>query len=217
MYKLSFILIFLIVSLSFAQVEDSLRINDNESKTAILFELNNLNLNTFKGGIGLKCWGAGQTAYIGKINFSVNKDKKEKSNRLMGEENSEILVGADFGIEKHFDFFNNISPYLGIMLGVGFEKIKTKTILSESTFYFFYPSYYNNEIKTTLISLSLELNFGIEYFLNHNISITGQYSLGVFYKFGKEEIVSNIVEESREISELNTGISSSSLILSVYF
>ena len=217
MNRLIFVLIILMGSLLFAQVPDTLETDNYKGKKAVLFDINNFSLDTFRGGIGFKYWTSNRTAYTGKIKLSVIKDEKEKSEQLMGEESSEVLIGVDFGIEKHIAFMNRISPYFGVTIGAGFEKINNKVTLGESTYFFRYPSYYNNETETSLISFTLLFNFGIEFFIHKNISLAGQYSLGGFYKFGEEKIVSNIVEDRRQITEINTGISSSSLILSIYF
>ena len=216
MNRLIFVLIILMGSLLFAQVSDTLETNNYKGKKAILFDFNNFSLDTFRGGIGLKYWTSNRTAYAGKIKLSVIKDEKEKSEQLMGEESNEILIGVDFGIEKHIAFMDRISPYYGGTIGAGFEKVNNKVTLGETIDSFRYPSYYNNETETSLISFTLLFNFGIEFFVHKSISLAGQYSFGGFYKFGEEKIVSNIVEDSRQITQLNTGISSSSLILSIY-
>ena len=217
MNRLIFVLIILMGSLLFAQVPDTLETNNYKGKKAVLFDFNNFSLDTFQGGIGFKYWTSNRTAYTGKIKLSVIKDEKEKSEQLMGEESSEVLIGVDLGIEKHRAPMNRISPYFGVTIGAGFEKINNKVTLGESTDYFMYPPYYNNETETSLISFTIRFNLGIEFFIHKNISLAGQYSLGGFYKFGEEKIVSNIVEDRRQITEPNTGISSSSLILSIYF
>ncbi len=217
MNRLIFVLIVLMGSLVFAQVPDTLETNNYKGKKAILFNINNFSLDMFRGGIGFKYWTSNLTVYTGKIKLSVIKDEKEKSEQLMGEESGEVLIGVDFDIENHIAFKNRISPYFGVTIGAGFEKIYNKVTLGESTYFFMYPSYFNNETETSLISFTLRFNLGIEFFIHENISLAGQYSLGGFYKFGEEKIVSNIVEDRRQITELNTGISSSSLILSIYF
>ena len=84
------------------------------------------------------------------------------------------------------------------------------------TLFYYDLSYYENESKSTLVSLSLDFSFGIEYFLTDNISISGQYNLGGHYKFGEEKVVSTIVEDTRDISNIDIGISSSSFIISIY-
>ena len=217
MNKWIFVIVILLGSFLFAQVPDPIATNNYAGRKGLLFDFNNISLNTFRGGIGMKYWSSNQTAYTGKIILSVAKDKKEESGNLMGEESSEVLIGVDFGYENHIAFLNKISPYFGVTIGAGFEKIYNTLNLSESTYFFMFPSSYNNETETSLISITLLFDFGIEFFLHKNISLAGQYSIGGVYKFGEEKIVSNIVEDSRNITELNAGISSSSLILSIYF
>jgi len=217
MNKLFFFLIILSGSLLYAQIPDTLQTENYENKKGLLFDFNNLSLDTFQGGIGFKYWTSNQMAYTAKIKLSVSRKEKEKSEQLMGEESGEILIGVDFGIEKHLEFMDRISPYWGGTCGAAFEKINNKVKLGESTDFFRYPSYYNNETKTSLISFAVQFNLGVEFFVHKNISFAGHYSLAAFYKFGDEKIVSNTVKDNRQITELNTGISSSSLILSIYF
>lgn len=217
MKRLIFILIILLESSLFSQFLDTLETSNYTGKKAVLFELNNLRLATFQGGIGFKYWISNRKAYTGNIKLSVIKDEKDKSEQLMGEESSEIFIGVNFGIEKHIAYINRISPYYGLTLGSGFEKIKNKVTRGESTYFLWYPSYYNNGVETSLLSFTFQLNLGVEYFIHNNISLEGQYSLGGSYRYGEEKIVSNIIEDSRHIAELNAGISSSSLILSIYF
>ncbi|NQT61881.1 MAG: hypothetical protein HQ556_02885 [Candidatus Marinimicrobia bacterium] len=217
MKRLIFILIILMESSLFSQFLDTLETSNYTGEKAVLFEFNNLRLDTFQGGIGFKYWISKRKAYTGNIKLSVIKDEKDKSEQLMGEESSEIFIGVNFGIEKHIAFINRISPYYGLTLGSGFEKINNKVTRGESTYFLWYPSYYNNDVETSLLSFTFQFNLGVEYFIHNYISLEGQYSLGGFYKYGEEKIVSNIVEDSRHITELNVGISSSSLILSIYF
>jgi len=217
MKRLIFILIILMESSLFSQFLDTLETSNYTGGKAVLFDLNKLSLDTFQGGIGFKYWISNRKAYTGNIKLSVIKDEKDKSKQLMGEESSEIFIGVDFGIEKHIAFVNRISPYYGLTIGSGFEKINNKVTPGESTYFLGYPSYYNNDMETSLVSFTFQFNLGVEYFIHNNISLDGQYSLGGIYKYGEEKIVSNIVEDSRHITELNAGISSSSLILSIYF
>ena len=200
-----------------AQVKDTLETGSFAGKKAIIFNFNNFSLDAFEGGIGLKYWKSNQTAVIVRLGVSVIKSEKEKSAELMGEENSAVEAGIDFGIERHVKINKKFSPYWGAVIGAGYERVKRKIVLSERLHYYDFSTGHNNGTTAELISVRLKFNIGIEYFLHKQISLVGQYSFGGLYKFGTEEIISNIVDVSRRVSELNTGISSSSLILAIYF
>jgi len=213
MKNLIFAAVFLTASMLCAQNKDSARGGSH----AVVFDFDNLSLDSFEGGAGFKYWKSSRTAFTAKLRFTADKTDKKKSEQLMGEKNSLLRAGIDFGFERHVKIHTKISPYWGAAAGAGYERIENELIPSEYADRFSYGLNYNNGTKTELISFMLECSFGIEFFLLDEISIAGQYSIGAVYKFGKEKIVSNIVDDSRRISELNTGISSSSFILSIYF
>ena len=111
---------------------------------------------------------------------------------------------------------NRLSPYWGGLIGASYERVEHKVIYNDDYNYYFFRSRYQNETKSTLFNLSLHLILGVEYFIKNNISIEGQYKLGGNYGFGKEKTVSNILDADQNISKINLGIWSSSIILSIY-
>lgn len=212
-----FISLSLIKTILFAQNLDSIKINDGQFKNAILFDFNNLSLNSFQGGIGYKYWTSDQNAFISKLKFLMADYKKDKTESLLGEENNDFSIGIDLGLENHFKKYKELSPYIGFIIGGDFNKVSRKTISDQETYDFMFPFQPKNEVKTESISIGLELFFGIEYFINKNISFAGQYNIGTQFKFGEEKILSNTVDDVRDINEFRIGISSSSLILAIYF
>jgi hypothetical protein len=219
MQKILFVLVCLGLSKSilFAQIEDTFEVNNLQGERAILFNFNNLTLNSFDGGIGYKYWSSDQNAFLGKLKFMMANNKKDKTESLMGEENYDLSIGFDLGFENHFGKYKDISPYIGVAVGAAFNKVSRKTILDERTYEFMFPPQPKNEVKTESVTFGLELFFGIEYFINKNISFAGQYNIGTLYKFGEEKIVSNTVDDIRDINKFSIGISSSSIILAIYF
>jgi hypothetical protein len=137
---------------------------------------------------------------------------------LDGSRTIETEIGASIGIEKHLKEKQKVSPFFCGYFNMGYEGSEKEISASDYPIYFGYPGY-TNEVRTTLITIMVEVGFGCEYFVTDNISLAGQYNLGVLYQFGEEKIGPNIVMETdgRGISELNIGIWSSSLILAIYF
>ena len=215
MKKMTLIIILSIFTYSYSQESDVDTSKALEGRNALLFSIENLSLSSFNSGIGWKHWSSNSLAIIGNITVMYSKDKKESTDVLMGNESSQMQFAISFGAEKHIRFIDKISPYFAGRFGFGYESIESKVIPS-NRLYYFDLSYYENESKSKLLSLSLDISFGIEYYLTDNISISGQYNLGGRYKFGEEKIVSTIVEDTRDISNINIGISSSSFIISIY-
>jgi hypothetical protein len=215
MKKTTLIIILFFITYSYSQDSDVDTSKALKGKNALLFSIENLSLGSFNGGIGWKHWSSNSLAIISNITVIYSKDKKESTNVLMGYESSQKQFAISLRAEKHIRFINKLSPYIAGRFGFGYESIESKVIPSNTLFYYDL-SYYENESKSTSVSLSLDFSFGIEYFLTDNIAISGQYNIGGHYKFGEEKVVSTIVEDTRDISNIDIGISSSSFIISIY-
>jgi opacity protein-like surface antigen len=188
--------------------------NDSlKRKNAVLFSFNGLNLNAFDNGIGWKRWLSDNIAINSKLEILISKEKKQSSDVLNGSENSKYNLELTFGLERHFHRANSLSPYIGGQLGIGYERIENKIL--PMTFSFMGP-YYLYDIETKSGSVSLQMVLGVEYYLKENISLSGQYGIGGHYGFGTEKTQSNTANGEQDISELQFGIRSSSLILSIY-
>ena len=200
----------------FSQNIQEEKTNELKRKNALLFSFDGLKLSSFNGGFGWKKWTSNSRAVVGKFKILLSKDKEERTEALSGSESSQISFELTFGVEKHLSTVNRLSPYLGGQIGIGYEESDNKIIPSEALSYYRFNEGYRNESERRLISFSLQIILGIEYYLKKNISLSGQYSFGGYYGFGKEKTVSNIVDGEQDISKIHLGIRSSSLILSIY-
>ncbi len=217
MSRFTYVILVLTSHFIFAQTPDTLDVNNFKGRQAMRFEFDRIDIENFNGGIGLKKWHAGGMVYCGTFKCAVNFHDREKSMQLLGEKSTEVLIGVEFSTEKHVRLVENISPYSGITVGVGYERIMKKTEADGQMEFFLYPYHYNNETKSSLGSAAFYVDFGVEFFIHRNISLSGQYSIGGLYKFGEERIVSNTVKGTRRISKIETGIFAGSLILSIYY
>lgn len=206
-------ILFCIAMLPFSLLAQTTRNDSLESKNAILFSFNGLNLDAFDNGIGWKRWLSDKVAINSKLEVLISKDKKESSDALNGSENTSYSFELTFGLERHFQKVNSLSPYVGGQLGIGYEQIENKIIPME--FDFLGPDYLY-DIETKSGSVSLQVLLGVEYYLKKNISLCGQYSIGGDYGFGNEKTNSITANDKQDISELHFGIRSSSLILAIY-
>jgi len=218
MKKLFTVFVILLSNASlFSQNASELKLENYKDKFALLFCADRLNRESYKGGIGWKKWRKDKSAFVCKLNVSLLKEEKDKTSELSGSKKENQKYEFSFGIMKHKDFVKRFSPFIGGQVGASYEKMMSKISSNfGSDGFSFYPSL-KNEIKQQSISLSLQMVFGIEYFITDTISFSGQYNFGGYYRFGTEKTVSNILDAEQDISEVYFGIWSSSLILSVYF
>jgi hypothetical protein len=187
-----------------------------KNKKAVLFSLDGFNLGTINGGVGFKIWTSNNAFFFSSLHTSYTKEEREKNSEGNGSENSRQSFGVSLGLMKQLKFKNKLLPYFGTIVGAGYEQTENKVIPNEDLYDYFYRLQYKNESKRTLVSVSLHLIFGVEYFIKDNISLEGQYKLGGNYGWGKEKTLSTVIEAEQDISKLNVGIWSSSIILSIY-
>ncbi len=211
------LLIFLCGSLLFSQEMPEIKNTDLINKNALIFNLNGFNLNAINGGIGWKKWTQENKAICAGLQIIASKEAKDEGQEVNGAEITQIDVQLTGGAEKRFPIRHRLSPYIGGLFGLGYEKLINKIKPSERLAWSYFNSDYRSETKTTLYYVAAYFVVGMEYFLRNNLSLSGQYQLGGDFRWGEEKNVSTVVEEMRDISQLNLGIWSSSLMLSVYF
>ncbi|HDL17539.1 MAG TPA: hypothetical protein ENH29_00625 [Bacteroidetes bacterium] len=210
------VVMLLIHSLLFSQEAKRFNIDNLKNRNAILFSFDGFNLGSINGGIGWKKWTTKNIKMYSTFKVNYVKDTKEKTSAVKGVENRLLSFGATFGLMKHLALKNRLAPYFGGMLGADYEKTGNKLIPNDKLFSYFYRANYKNETKRTSTIISLYMILGIECFVTGNISIEGQYKFGGNYGFGKEKTISNIVDTEQNVSSINLGIWSSSIILSIY-
>lgn len=214
--KLLMISILFLPASLFSQSGEGIKTEARKGKNAILFAFDGFNLSSFNGGFGWKKWTSNTLEMNASFKVVFSKDTKQETNELNGSESTEGSFELRFGLNRHLRTVDRISPYVGGQIGFSYEEVENKVIPKTALFYYDFPYNYRNETKRSSNSFSLQIVFGVEYFLKNNISLSGQYSLGGYYRLGKEKTISNIVDDTQDISGIYFGIRSSSLILSIY-
>ncbi len=209
--KLYFLLLVLLISNFFAQENDSSSANPNR-QPALLFCINELRLSGINGGAGMKWFVDESRRLIVTTNFSYDSDEIEKTERTAGSTETNYSIGITAGVNTHFNFLKDISPYFGWAVGFEFEKDKSSVNPVS-----YYSQYYKEERTKTSKIFSLVISFGAEYYITDNISLSGQYNLGGNYSLGNEIYETNYFKTDIDLKEWNLGLSSGELILAVYF
>jgi hypothetical protein len=206
------IIFLLIIATSVAAQDNQSEFTELQNKKALLFSINELRLESFNGGIGFKLWMPKGIAMFCEMSYSYSKSEREKTERLTGNIDKDIKIGASIGVEKHLNLAKNITPYSGVSVGYSVED-KNEEVTPAGNL----GNIYREERKTSSYSLSFNLSFGVEYFVTENISLAGQYNLGVIFTSGKEEYKTQYSATKVDISGFDVGTSSGALILAVYF
>lgn len=211
------LLISLCASLLFSQEMTEIKNEDLINRNALIFNFNGFNLNSMNGAIGWKKWTRANKSVGAALQIMFSNEEKDAGQELTGAELTQIDLQLYGHIEKRFPIHHRLSPYLGGRFGLGYENLVNKIKPSERLTWFMFDSDYHSETKTSLIYFSAYFVVGVEYFFRNNLSLSGQYQLGGDYRFGEEKNISTVVEEIRDISRINIGVWSSSLMLSIYF
>lgn len=191
--------------------------SDSVKKQALIFEISGLNLHALEGGIGYKSWISERSVSKYMIKIAFSQENKEKNESLKGQQTNTLTLGCLYGFERHLKKQSGFSPYFGAQLGIIYESIENKVIPNTTEYYERYSYGYKNEFKRKELSFPLYFVTGVEYFFLKHFSFSGQYLIGGYYCKGEETTNSNIVNSTQKISKFYLGISSSSLILSIYF
>ncbi len=211
------LLISLCTSLVFSQELLTIKNEDLINKNALMFNFNGFNLNSVNGAIGWKKWTRGNESASAALQIMASKEKKDAGQEVNGAEISQIDLQLAGSIEKRFPIEHRLSPYLGGRFGIGLEKIINKMKPSERLSWSYFDSDYRSETQTALYYVAAYFVVGVEYFFRNNLSLSGQYQVGGDFRWGEEKNISTVVEEVRDISQLNLGVWNSSLMLSIYF
>lgn len=210
-------LIFFCTSLLFSQEMPAIKNDDLINKNALLFTFNGFNLNSLNGAVGWKKWTRANNAVGAALQLLAYQDIKDAGQEVNGAEITQIDVQVYGDTQRRFPINQRLAPYLGGRFGIGLEKLVNKIKPSERLSWSYFGSDYRSETKSTLYYVAAYFVVGGEYFFRNNLSLSGQYQVGGDFRWGEEKTISTVVEEMRDISRLNLGVWSSSLMLSVYF
>lgn len=211
------LLISLCTSLAFSQELPEFKKDDLINKNALIFNFNGFNLNSMNGAIGWKKWPRANKSVGAALQIMASKKLKDAGREVNGAEITQIDLQLYGDTQRRFPIHQRLSPYFGGRFGIGFEKLINKIKPSERLSFPWYEAEYRSETQTTLYYVAAYFVVGVEYFFRNNLSLSGHHQVGGDFRWGEEKTISTVVEEMRDISRLNLGVWSSSLMLSVYF
>ena len=162
---------------------------------AITFSFSGLNLG---GAISGRLWLNDEYCFRLGIDglYKAIDDTPPQADSLYHQINSrDTHYGFALGIEKHFPVTDNISPYLGLDIGVEHVHGSYDYIFLKQTT----TSHYTNNTYNGSIFI------GVEYWLSRTFSIAGEHSISISYYKGEDY---NTVDIEN---------STSALMLSIYF
>jgi len=200
--KKTIVFLFMAISVYGQEYPDS-------SGTAILFSVNEIKLDMFNGGFGVKSVLDKHWAAVASLYFIYNESSDGPAGTLNIQKSHELSIGFTYGYEYHFKTVKDISVYAGTSIGFGYTS-KYESLPDQQ----YYEYQYGTEVKTKMAEYSFKLSLGVEYFLVNDISISGQYNLGAKFYDG-DRLYNNSAKNG--FKDLKTGISTGSLTLAVYF
>lgn len=170
-------------------------------------------------GIGLKARLNDQMAMRGDFGiglFSRTDEATNKDYTDYKEKGKEFSFGL--GPEFHLLASKKVSPYVGV--GINF---RVSTIEEEPSIHKTNPSSYDIKLeKWSSTGFGAGAFVGVEFFMGNHLSLSGEYELGLCRTTSKhktELVGGEGVEQPKEQKTTITGlgVSTSSLILTVYF
>jgi opacity protein-like surface antigen len=179
--------------------------------------LDYIGLGTVKGGVGFKRWVNSNMALRGDVGFGFSHSTQNSTNTLLTDAKSKSSqFSLDAGAEFHFAAGQKVSPFFGggINFGTSTNKyeysiLKNNPVAGTSKLY-----------KSSSSSFGAEAFLGVEFFMGKHLSLTGEYDLGLSSSTqkSKTETVGGVNEQPEaKTTYFNLGVSSASLILTVYF
>ena len=181
--------------------------------------LDNVGVGMVNCGIGLKGWLADNVAVRGNFGFGFSDFTGESTNEDYTDyKDKERGISFGVGPEYHPLAGNRVSPYIGV--GITFS---TSTTEEEPSIHKTNPSPYDTKLeKWSSSGFGGGGLVGVEFFMGSNLSLSGEYEMGfcrATSKYKRELVGGQGVEQPKEQKSTTTclGVSTSSLILTVYF
>lgn len=195
---LSFILVFGFSFLSLAQESSNYRTN------ALSFSFNGLNLGNYQSGVGGRRWISKSTVINASIGGSIYERKYDETATLDNglEKSKSLYVGI--GVENHLESSNDFSPFVSYRFEYGFHD------------QYYRSTFGTNEQREETSSLNINFGLGVEYWILNRVSLSGQHLFNARYEFG-ERSTGGTPNEIQKIKGFQTGLGTTSIILSIYF
>ncbi len=151
-------------------------------------------------------------ALFGSINFYYFNDEKDSGG---GDKTGSDRYGGGLylGLERHFGT-SRLTPYAGGAIGAGYSNQINNTESADNEI--------SNETEKASTYASVQGKLGVEFWLTKRFSLAGEYRLTATYDDGWSESRYNNYEPHRPSTRYDTtswrvGVSSSALLLSIYF
>ncbi len=130
---------------------------EDKNNTGLIFNVNDIlmDIESYQGGVGIKHFYKDKTAYRGSLDFSYS------------DSSSTWVFNLGNSIERHL-IEGRVSPYIGVLLDVGFIRYKTEIDA-------------DNWTKVTAIPWSTGPIFGIEVTIFNYLSLFAEYSMTISY------------------------------------
>jgi opacity protein-like surface antigen len=183
------------------------KFGERDGRGGILFLFDELNLDSFGGGIGGKYW----LSDLWAMNASVRLHQERRNTDEAGSgtaDFSQTSVGFSTAIERHL-VRARFSPYVGAGVGYTYTYRKNSRASDSSS----------SERRTDAHQGSVALDLGVEFWLSRNFSLAGQYDFSFRYVTQNDRYGSSREPDPRVSSsdQWTTGVGAGSLILAVYF
>jgi len=195
---LFFILVFCSSFLSLAQENSNYRTN------ALSFSFNGLNLGSYNGGVGGRRWISKSTVINASIGGSIYERKYDETATLdKGLEKTKSLY-LGIGLENHFESSSDFSPFVSYRFEYGFHD------------QYYRSTFGSNEQRDGTSSININFGLGVEYWMLSRVSLSGQHLFNARYEFG-ERSTGGTPNDVQKIKGFQTGLGTTSIILSIYF
>ncbi len=202
-------------------------LNPGPESRALLFGLgSNLNLTNFRGGMFSYKWFSSSTR-AQRITANVFVAYDVRDNEVTAQNNTASQDATDFDtriqlsydIMRYREVTRNLYSYFafGPTAHFNYRIVDTEQISGQNSL--------ETEIRTYSVGAGSSLSLGTEWFVNRSISISGEYSIDLSYRFesrSEERITSgpNVQQEQtddRTSSRITLGGSGARVGISVYF
>jgi opacity protein-like surface antigen len=190
-----------------AQDDSDAKYGERDGRGALLFLFDELDLNSFAGGLGGKYWLSDLWAMNASLRFR-NDGRTSDATGSQTTDFSATSVGFTTAVERHLARAR-LSPYVSASIGYLYTRQKNSTANEVNS----------AETRTNEHEGAVALGVGVEFWLSRNFSLAGQYDLSVRYTKQKESFNASNYPDTRESAtdEWTTSLGAGSLILAVYF
>jgi opacity protein-like surface antigen len=179
--------------------------------------LDHIRLGTVNGGVGFKRWVNSNTALRGDVGFGVSHTTQKSTDPLYTDvKDNSSQFSLDAGVEFHFVAGQKVSPFFGGGINFGTSTSKHEYSILKSN----PPDGTYKLDKSSSTRFGAAAFLGVEFFMGKHFSLTGEYDLGLSSSTQKsqEETVGGVNQPPEaKTTCFDLGVSSASLILTVYF